>query len=133
MLNDTDRIGLDQFLGSVGSALRADRSVRDGDAVLTAGATLGSWRVEAFLGRGGSGEVYRVVHSVTRTPAAAKVLTKDEPTAAKRFSGEIAFLKEWHETVGTAVPSRPQPFPCYYESGVFDGRPFSFGRLLFHL
>lgn len=130
MLNDTDRIGLDQFLRSVGSALRADRSVRDGEAILAAGATLGSWRVEAFLGRGGSGEVYRVVHSVTRTPAAAKVLTKDDPTAAKRFSGEIAFLKEWHESVGTAVPSRPQPFPCYCESGVFDGRPFVIMELL---
>ena len=130
MLNDTDRIGLDQFLRSVGSALRADRSVRDGEAILAAGAMLGRWRVEAFLGRGGSGEVYRVVHSVTRTPAAAKVLTKDDPTAVKRFSGEIAFLKEWHETVGTAVPSRPQPFPCYYESGVFDGRPFFIMELL---
>lgn len=125
MLNDVDRIGLDQFLGSVGS-----RGQRDHESILAAGAMLGSWRVEAFLGRGGSGEVYRVVHSVTRTPAAAKVLTKTDPTAAKRFADEIAFLKEWHESVGTAVPSRPQPFPRYYESGEINGLQFVIMELL---
>ena len=128
MLNDTDRSGLNNFLAESGRD--ALRRVRHGDAVLTAGAMLGSWRVEAFLGRGGSGEVYRVVHSVTRTPAAVKVLTKDDPTAAKRFAGEIAFLKGWHEMVGTAVPSHPQPFPCYYESGEIDGHPFVIMELL---
>lgn len=128
MLNDADRSGLDKFLA--GSGRDALRRVRDGDAILTAGAVLGNWRVEAFLGRGGSGEVYRVVHSVTRIPAAAKVLTKTDPTAAKRFAGEIAFLKEWHESVGTAVPSRPQPFPRYYESGEIDGRLFVIIELL---
>ena len=128
MLNDADRSGLDKFLA--GSGRDALRRVRDGDAILTAGAVLGNWRVEAFLGRGGSGEVYRVVHSVTRTPAAAKVLAKDDSTAAKRFLDEIAFLKEWHESVGTAVPSRPQPFPRYYESGEINGRQFVIMELL---
>ena len=128
MLNDTDMGGLDKFL--VGSGRDALRRVRDGDAILAAGAMLGNWRVEAFLGRGGSGEVYRVVHSIMRTPAAAKVLTKDDSTAAKRFSGEIAFLKGWHESVGTAVPGRPQLFPRYYESGEIDGRPFVIIELL---
>ena len=128
MLNDADRSGLDKFLA--GSGRDALRRVRDGDAILTAGAVLGNWRVEAFLGRGGSGEVYRVVHSVTRTPAAAKVLAKDDSTAAKRFLDEIAFLKEWHESVGTAAPSRPQPFPRYYESGEINGRQFVIMELL---
>ena len=128
MLNDADRSGFDKFLA--GSGRDALRRVRDGDAILTAGAVLGNWRVEAFLGRGGSGEVYRVVHSVTRTPAAAKVLAKDDSTAAKRFLDEIAFLKEWHESVGTAAPSRPQPFPRYYESGEINGRQFVIMELL---
>lgn len=73
MLNDTDIGGLDKFLASSGKD--ALPRVQEHDNILTAGAMLGSWRVEAFLGRGESGEVYRVVHSVTRTPAAAKVLT----------------------------------------------------------
>ena len=128
MLNDTDRIGLDKFLA--GSGRDALPRVRDGDAILAAGAMLGNWRVEAFLGRGGSSVVYRVVHSVTRTPAAAKVMTKDDSAAAKRFSGEIAFLKGWHESGGTAAPSRPQPFPRYYESGEIDGRLFVIMELL---
>ena len=128
MLNDADRSGLDKFLA--GSGRDALRRVRDGDAILTAGAVLGNWRVEAFLGRGGSGEVYRVVHSVTRTPAAAKVLTRDDSAAAKRFLGEIAFLKGWHESGETAAPGRPQPFPRYYESGEIDGRLFVIMELL---
>ena len=128
MLNDADRSGLDKFLA--GSGRDALRRVRDGDAILTAGAVLGNWRVEAFLGRGGSGEVYRVVHSVTRTPAAAKVLTRDDSAAAKRFLGEIAFLKGWHESGETAAPGRPQRFPRYYESGEIDGRLFVIMELL---
>ena len=43
---------------------------------------------------------------------------------------EIAFLKEWHESVGTAAPSRPQPFPRYYESGEINGRQFVIMELL---
>ena len=128
MLNDTDRSGLNNFLAESGRD--ALRRVRHGDAVLTAGAMLGNWRVEAFLGRGGNGEVYRVVHSVARTPAAAKILAKGDSAAAKRFSGEIAFLKEWHESAGTAAPGRPQPFPRYYDSGEIDGRLFVIMELL---
>lgn len=115
MLNDTDRIGLDQFLGSVGS-----RVLRDRKSILTAGAMLGSWRVEAFLGRGGSGEVYRVVHSVARTPAAAKVLIRDDVVTKKRFHDEIDFLAQ-----------NPLPqFPRYFESGECDGRAYLVLELL---
>ena len=105
MLNDTDIGGLDKFLASSGK--NAFLRVQEHDNILAAGATLGSWRVEAFLGRGGSGEVYRVVHSVTRTPAAAKVLTRDDEVTKKRFQDEIDFL---------AQNQLPQ-FPRYFESG----------------
>lgn len=105
MLNDTDIDGLDKFLASSGKD--AFPRVQEHDNILAAGATLGSWRVDAFLGRGGSGEVYRVVHSVTRTPAAAKVLTRDDEVTKKRFQDEIDFL---------AQNQLPQ-FPRYFESG----------------
>ena len=105
MLNDTDIGGLDKFLASSGKG--ALPRVQEHDNILVAGATLGSWRVEAFLGRGGSGEVYRVVHSVTRTPAAAKVLTRDDEVTKKRVHDEIDFL---------AQNQLPQ-FPRYFESG----------------
>ena len=104
MLNDTDIGGLDKFLASSGKG--ALLRVQEHDNILTSGTMLGSWRVEAFLGRGGSGEVYRVVHAVTRTPAAAKVLTRDNEVTKKRFQDEIDFL---------AQNQLPQ-FPRYFES-----------------
>ena len=118
MLNDTDIGGLDKFLASSGKD--AFPRVQEHDNILAAGATLGSWRVEAFLGRGGSGEVYRVVHSVTRTPAAAKVLTRDDEVTKKRFQDEIDFL---------AQNQLPQ-FPRYFESGECDGRVYLVLELL---
>ena len=118
MLNDTDIGGLDKFLASSGKD--AFPRVQEHDNILAAGATLGSWRVEAFLGRGGSGEVYRVVHSVTRTPAAAKVLTRDDEVTKKRFHDEIDFL---------AQNQLPQ-FPRYFESGECDGRVYLVLELL---
>ena len=118
MLNDTDIGGLDKFLASSGKD--AFPRVQEHDNILAAGATLGSWRVEAFLGRGGSGEVYRVVHSVTRTPAAAKVLTRDDEVPKKRFQDEIDFL---------AQNQLPQ-FPRYFESGECDGRVYLVLELL---
>lgn len=118
MLNDTDIGGLDKFLASSGKG--AFPRFQEHDNILAAGATLGSWRVEAFLGRGGSGEVYRVVHSVTRTPAAAKVLTRDDEMTKGRFQDEIDFL---------AQNQLPQ-FPRYFESGECDGRPYLVLELL---
>ena len=118
MLNDTDIGGLDKFLASSGKD--ALPRVQEHDNILTAGAMLGSWRVEAFLGRGGSGEVYRVVHSVTRTPAAAKVLTRDDEVTKKRFHDEIDFLAQ----------NRLPQFPRYFESGECDGRAYFVLELL---
>lgn len=118
MLNDTDIGGLDKFLASSGKD--AFPRVQEHDNILAAGAMLGSWRIEAFLGRGGSGEVYRVVHSVTRTPAAAKVLTRDDEMTKKRFHDEVEFL---------AQNQLPQ-FPRYFESGECDGRAYLVLELL---
>ena len=118
MLNDTDIDGLDKFLASSGKG--ALPRVQEHDSILTVGAMLGSWRVEAFLGRGGSGEVYRVVHSITRASAAAKVLTRDDEATKRRFHGEIDFL---------AQNQLPQ-FPRHFESGECDGRAYLVLELL---
>jgi len=118
MLNDTDIGGLDEFLISCG---KEDlQRVRKDDCIFTVGAVLGSWRIEAFLGRGGSGEVYRVVHSVTRTSAAVKVLIRNDDVARKRFKGEIDFL----------VQNQLPQFPRYFESGECDGHPYLILELL---
>lgn len=118
MLNGADIDGLDKFLASSG---RNDlQCVKERDGILSIGTMLGNWRIEAFLGRGGNGEVYRVVHVVMRTAAAAKILIRDTTVSQKRFQDEIDFLSQ---------NQYPQ-FPRYYESGKHNGRPYFILELL---
>ena len=118
MLNDTDIEGLEKFLTNSGEDVIS--RTRNVGGVLAVGTVLGSWRVEGLLGSGGSGEVYRVVHSVTRTEAAVKILTRDDEMAKRRFLDEIDFL---------AQNQLPQ-FPRYFESGEHDGRAYLVLELL---
>ena len=75
--------------------LAAHESVSDG-ASLAVGAVVDGWRVTAFLGRGGSGEVYRVEKG---SAAALKILAlppdaseESRETAHRRFRREAEFL-----------------------------------------
>ena len=73
----------------------------ESSATFAPGVVFGDWRVTAFLGRGGSGEVYRVVHTTLGTAAALKVCVKnperdavrDEAVCA-RFRREAELLAE---------------------------------------
>ena len=63
------------------------------------GELFGDWRITAFLGRGGSGEVYRVVNSQNAAVAALKVFARkldgnddSDDVARKRFENEMRFL-----------------------------------------
>ena len=58
------------------------------------GSVFGNWRVTAFLGKGGSGEVYRAEHVALGTSAAVKVLVRDESRARERFVREAKLLSE---------------------------------------
>ena len=60
----------------------------------SAGAVFGDWRVTAFIGRGGSGEVYCAEHVALGTSAAVKVLVRDEARAKARFEREARLLSE---------------------------------------
>lgn len=84
------------------------------------GALLGEWQVAAFLGRGGSGEVYRVINRMTGQEAAAKVLLKSDIASQRRFGEEIEFLRD------NALPQ----FPRFYAMGVYEGCPFLVQELL---
>ena len=53
-----------------------------------AGTVFGDWRLTAFIGRGGNGEVYCAEHVTLGTPAAVKVLVRDEERAKVRFERE---------------------------------------------
>ncbi len=56
------------------------------------GTSFGDWRLTAFIGRGGSGEVYCAEHVKLGTPAAVKVLVRDGERAKARFTGEAKLL-----------------------------------------
>lgn len=75
------------------------------------GIVFGSWRVTAFLGKGGNGEVYRVVHVLLGTPAALKALVRDEPRARERFMREAKLLSEL----------KSASFPQFLEYGEANG------------
>ena len=87
MLNTTDIGELGKFLSDSGKDTLS--RMQDGEEVFAVGEMLGSWRIEAFLGRGGSGEVYRVVHSLSGISAAAKVLIRSDEPSKRRFQNEI--------------------------------------------
>lgn len=75
------------------------------------GAVFGNWRVTAFIGKGGSGEVYRAVHVSLGTSAAVKVLVRDEPRARERFVREAKLLSEL----------KSASFPQFFEYGETNG------------
>ena len=56
------------------------------------GMVLGDWRLTAYIGRGGSGEVYCAEHTALGTPAAVKVLARDDDRGRARFEREAKLL-----------------------------------------
>ncbi len=74
-----------------GEALVPDEVFASLDLDLEPGSKIGEYRVEAKLGSGGFGTVYRVVHPVIGKPAAVKVLARDfasNPEIVARFIAE---------------------------------------------
>ena len=80
-------------------------------ALFQDGAVFGNWRVTAFIGKGGSGEVYRVVHVSLGTSAALKVLVRNESRARERFVREARLLSEL----------KSASFPQFFEYGEANG------------
>ena len=92
-----------------------------GDAAsIPVGTTVGKWRLAAFLGRGGTYEVFRARHVTLPLVAAVKILVRDNPSAKLRFDRETQFLFE----------NRDASFPRYFGSGEYEGRPFVAVELL---
>lgn len=75
------------------------------------GTIFGDWRLTAFIGRGGNGEVYCAEHIALGTSAAVKVLVRDEPRAKERFVREAKLLSELKST----------SFPQFYSYGEANG------------
>ncbi len=91
------------------------------------GETFGDWRVTAFLGKGGAGEVYRVVHAALGMAAALKVhVPRTGAEAAREEAARTRFVRE---TGFLAKNARPA-FPRFLGSGERDGRPWYVMELL---
>ena len=99
-------LGADEIEGilSAHGRMPTGASFKDGE-------TFGNWRVTAFIGKGGNGEVYRVIHVSLGTSAALKVLVRDEPRARERFLREAKLLSEL----------KSASFPQFLEYGEANG------------
>ena len=84
------------------------------------GAIFGDWRLTAFIGRGGNGEVYCAEHIALGSSAALKVLVRDEPHAKERFTREAKLLSQL----------RSKSFPQFYSYGEANGCPYLTMELL---
>ena len=86
----------------------------DSMSVCKPGDIVADWKVLAMLGKGGSAEVYRVEHVVSKSIGALKLLCRQEETSRKRFIQECDLL-------------RMQKISCFakfLDSGEKDGMPF---------
>ena len=91
------------------------------------GALFGDWRVTAYLGRGGSGEVYRVVHAALGTAAALKVCVRNPERDVARDAAVCArFRREAKLLADNVHPA----FPRFLGFGEREGRPWYVMELL---
>ncbi len=88
--------------------------------MLRDGAVVGDFTIIGFLGRGGSGEVYRAEHRLLNTPVALKVLHRGDNVGKARFVREAEILFK-HPCPG---------FPRFFAYGEADGRPYIATELL---
>ena len=75
--------------------------------LLTNGESVGEWTIRAFLGRGGSAEVYRAENKTTGIVAALKVLCRSDDRTRERFRREAQLVAE----IGSST------FPKFYGAG----------------
>lgn len=91
-----------------------------GSASIATGTILSGWRIVAFLGRGGSAEVYRVVHLSLPLQGALKILIRNEVSHIERFKRETELLAKL----------RHSALPHFLGSGDFEDRPYVVMELL---
>ena len=74
------------------AALCAAHGPVDSVGHFPSGTLFGDWRLTAFIGRGGNGEVYCAEHVALGTSAAVKVLMREDERANARFTREAKLL-----------------------------------------
>lgn len=106
-------------VGDIAGFLRSHGPFEE-PSLLATGEKVGDWKVLAFLGRGGSAEVYRAENEVTGIVGALKVLYASDERALVRFRREAQLLAE----------SKSPAFPMFYGAGASGGRCYIAEELL---
>ena len=115
-------MGLKVKKAEIEAFLRAHPHIED-PHLFDVGQNIGEWRITAFIGKGGSGEVYSAKHSDLGFVAAIKILSRDDRVAKDRFQREAQVFAE-----------NPMPvFPRFFGYGQINGRPYMVIELLEHL
>lgn len=115
-------MGLKVKKAEIEAFLKAHEHIED-PHLFDVGQNIGEWRITAFIGKGGSGEVYSAKHSALGVVAAIKILSRDDQVAKDRFQREAQVFAE-----------NPMPvFPRFFGYGQINGRPYMVIELLEHL
>lgn len=110
---------LDMSDGEIEGFIRAHGPFEE-PPTLAMGDMVGEWKVLAFLGRGGSAEVYRAENGTTGQIAALKVLFRSDERTRERFKRETGLVAE----------ARSPAFPKFYGAGCAGGRLYMAEELL---
>lgn len=102
------------------AALCAAHGPVDSAGHFSPGTLFGDWRLTAFIGRGGNGEVYCAEHSALGTPAAVKVLMREEERGKARFMREAKLLGKL----------KSDAFPRFLSYGEANGHSYLVMELL---
>lgn len=94
--------------------LKTKQQSVDSMSICNPGDIVGDWKILALLGKGGSAEVYRVEHVVSKQIGALKLLSRQEETSRKRFIQERDLLQA----------QKISCFAKFLDSGEKDGMPF---------
>src|SRR3984885_7281415 len=91
-------------------------SITDNSKALTPGTVIGAYRIEAPLGQGGMGTVYRALDTKLNRPVAIKVLSDDlaDAGARRRFQREAQMASSLNHPHILTV----------YDVGEFEGRQY---------